>query len=207
MTPTHPPAPVTVLPDAFPSTLQRALAERSPTPDLSVAFPGYRRAAVLVPVLQASGGLELLFTVRSAGLPHHAGQISFPGGRLEPGESLADAARRETFEEVGLAVPETALLGTLHDLPSPARYLVTPVVGLVGWPQPLALSAAEVDEVFSVPVAELLTLTPKQEVRLLAGQQRVSYSYAHRSLERERLIWGLTGTVVADLLSVLRPLL
>ena len=198
---------MTVLPEAFRYTLGRALAERSPTPDLSAAFPEYRRAAVLVPVLQTPGGPELLFTVRSAGLPHHAGQISFPGGRLEPGESLSDAARRETFEEIGLNVPETDLLGTLHELPSPARYLVTPVVGLVRWPQPLTLSAAEVDEVFTVPVADLLALTPKEEMRFLAGQRRTIYSYAHRGPERERLIWGLTGTVVADLLATLRPLL
>ena len=130
---------MTVLPETFRRSLEHALTERSPTPDLSAAFPGYRRAAVLVPVLQTSGGLELFFTVRSAGLPHHAGQISFPGGRLEPGESLSDAARRETLEEVGLNVPETDLLGTLFELPSPARYLVTPVVGLIAWPQPLAL--------------------------------------------------------------------
>ena len=69
------------------------------------------------------------------------------------------------------------------------------------------LSAAEVDEVFTVPVADLLELTPTAEVRLLAGQRRTIYSYAHRSPERERLIWGLTGTVVADLLATLRPLL
>ena len=198
---------MTVLPEAFRYTLGRALAERSPTPDLSAAFPEYRRAAVLVPVLQTPGGPELLFTVRSAGLPHHAGQISFPGGRLEPGESLSDAARRETFEEIGLNVAETDLLGTLFELPSPARYLVTPVVGLVRWPQPLTLSAAEVDEVFTVPVADLLELTPKEEMRFLAGQRRTIYSYAHRGPERERLIWGLTGTVVADLLATLRPLL
>ncbi len=198
---------MTVLPETFRGTLERTLAERSPTLDLSAAFPDYRRAAVLVPLLQTAGGLELLFTVRSAGLPHHAGQISFPGGRLEPGESLADAARRETLEEVGLDVSETDLLGTLRELPSPARYLVTPVVGLVQWPQPLSLSAAEVDEVFTVPVADLLGLTPNTEVRLLAGQRRTIYSYAHRGPERERLIWGLTGTVVADLLDTLRPLL
>ena len=60
---------------------------------------------------------------------------------------------------------------------------------------------------FDVAVADLLELTPKEEMRFLAGQRRTIYSYAHRGPERERLIWGLTGTVVADLLATLRPLL
>ena len=85
--------------------------------------------------------------MRSSALSNHAGQISFPGGRLEAGENVMQAARRETAEEIGLDIPETSLLGTLHDLPSPARYTVTPVVGVVRWPQPLTLQTAEVAEV------------------------------------------------------------
>lgn len=192
------------MPDYEPlfAALQRDLASRTPE---ALSFSGYRQAAVLVPILLAPGGLHLLFTVRSSTLAHHAGQIAFPGGRLEPGETLAQAALRETFEETGLMSSDTRILGELQPLPSPAKYLVTPVVGIVPWPQPLKISAAEVAEVFTVPLADLLNLTPRQEERHLQGQRRIIYYYAHQSLEGERLIWGLTGNIVADLLAALRP--
>ena len=122
---------MTLQPDELISKLKRTLPHR---PRKTLDFPDFRRAAVLVPLLRAPGGLELLFTVRSSELSSHAGQIAFPGGRLEVGESISDAARRETVEEIGLDVPETSLLGTLSDLPSPARYTVTPVVGVLPWP-------------------------------------------------------------------------
>lgn len=164
-------------------------------------FPGFRRAAVLVPLLDAPGGMELLFTLRSRALAHHAGQIAFPGGRAEPGESPEDAARRETLEEIGVAVPPGALLGRLPEQPSPARFVVTPVVALLAWPQPLRVSAAEVDEVFTVPLAELAGAVPEQQERQLEGVRRTLYFYSWR----ERLIWGMTGNILRDLLEHTRP--
>jgi len=159
---------------------------------------------VLVPVLDAANGLHLLFTVRSSELSNHAGQIAFPGGRLEPGESVSGAARRETLEETGVSVSETAILGRLPDQPSPARYLVTPVVGVVPWPQPLTLNQTEVTDAFTVPLAELLVARPRREEQRLEGQRRVLHFYAHRQGSRERLIWGLTGNILADFLTVVR---
>ena len=172
------------------------------TPDL-LTFPGHRQAAVLVPLLVAPDGLHLLFIVRSSTLTSHAGQIAFPGGRLEPGETVAGAALRETFEETGLAEEQTRILGELQPLPSP-KYLVTPVVGVLRWPQPLTLCTAEVAEVFTVPLGDLLALTPRQEERQFQGQRRVIHYYAHQSGDGERLIWGLTGNIVAELLALLR---
>ncbi len=170
----------------------------------ALEFPGFRRAAVLVPLLRAPDGLHLLFTVRSSGLSSHAGQIAFPGGRLEPGESVADAARRETLEETGLNVAEASLLGRLSDQPSPARYLVTPLIGVAPWPQPLALNRGEVADTFTVPLPELLAVRPRREERQLEGQRRVLHFYAHGQGDHERLIWGLTGNIVADFLAVVR---
>ena len=165
----------------------------------TVAIDGFRQAAVLVPLLRGPDGFELLFTVRSATLSNHAGQISFPGGRSDPGETAAQTARRETLEEVGLRVGEDALLGELSELPSPARYVVTPIVGVVNWPQPLTLNPAEVEEAFTVPLAELRTLAPRTEIRYLEGTPRTLYYYPWR----ERLIWGMTGNVLKNFLDVL----
>jgi 8-oxo-dGTP pyrophosphatase MutT (NUDIX family) len=170
-----------------------------------LTFPGFRRAAVLVPLLHAPDGLHLLFTVRSSSLSNHAGQIAFPGGRLDAGETPAQAALRETFEETGLRAAEGAILGPLYDQPSPARYLVTPLVAVLAWPQPLRPNPLEVADVFTVPLRDLLALSPRQEARQLEGQRRVLNYYTHRGPGGERLIWGLTGNVLADFLEVVRP--
>lgn len=162
---------------------------------------GFRRAAVLVPLLQAPGGLELLFTVRSSRLPHHAGQIAFPGGAIEGDEDPEQAARREALEEVGMEVPPSAVLGRLQDLPSPAMYLATPVVASLppsaSWrPQP-----EEVEEVFTVPLVELQATDPETEVRMFRGRPRRLYRFRWH----DRDIWGFTGNVVRDLLERMAP--
>ncbi len=180
------------------ATLRRRLAAR---PQERLDLEGFRQAAVLVPLLDAEAGPELLFTVRSSALSNHAGQISFPGGRLDALESLEEAARRETLEEVGLAVPFEAVLGRLDEHPSPAGYLVTPVLALLPWPQPLKPNPAEVAAVFTVPISVLQALTPRFEERRLLEYQRRIYFYEHE----ERLIWGLTGNIVRSVLELFAP--
>lgn len=178
--------------DSLRSRLQRA--ER-----VGMEIPGFRRAAVLVPLLDAPDGLELLFTVRSASLANHAGQIAFPGGGMEEGEALVGAALRETEEEVGLRVVPEAVLGLLSDHPSPAGYVATPVVARVPWPQPLRLNPREVTEAFTVPLRELAAVEPRSEVRQLRDYRRRIYAFPWRG----RSIWGFTGNVVKNLLDVL----
>lgn len=166
-----------------------------------LAWDGFRRAAVLVPVLdRPAGGPALLFTVRSADLPHHAGQIAFPGGRCEAGEDEVAAALRETREEVGLEVAPSAVLGVLDDHPSPFGMIATPVVARVGWPATLRLQVEEVAETFVVPLARLLATEPSFEDRVTNGIARRLHRYDvdHHS------IWGLTGNVVKDLLDRVR---
>lgn len=174
------------------------LAARAP---VHMQIPGFRRAAVLVPILQGPGGPELLLTVRSSRLRSHAGQIAFPGGRLEGGEDDVAAAIRETREEVGLVVGRDQVLGRLSDHPSPAGYVATPVVALLDWsaPDELAPDPAEVAEAFTVPLAELADVTPTSRVGQLQAYRRRIYSY----LWRGRDIWGFTGNVVHDLLGAL----
>lgn len=162
----------------------------------------FRPAAILVPLLQTASSLELLFTVRSPHLRSHAGQIAFPGGGLDPHESIISAASRESFEEIGLLVKEENILGFLDDHPSPAKYIVTPVLAVIDWPQTLSINTQEVSEVFTVPLATLLELKPRSEQRQLKHYQRHLhfYDYQHHS------IWGLTGNVVKNFLDIWRSL-
>lgn len=165
-------------------------------PSRRLDLVGHGRAAILVPVLEAPAGLELLFTIRAAGLARHAGQIAFPGGRLEPGEDVVDAALREADEEVGLAVAPADVLGFLDDRPSPFGLVATPVVARVAWPASLRLDPGEVAGAFTLPLAELAACRPTLEERLHEGVVRQLYRYRVRGHE----VWGLTGNVVRDLL-------
>lgn len=184
--------PVSTTAQGFRERLERA--ER-----VAMEIPGFRRAAVLVPLLEGPDGLELLFTVRASSLSKHAGQIAFPGGGMEEGEALVDAALRETEEEVGLRVPPEAVLGILSDHPSPAGYVATPVVARVAWPQPLVLNPVEVADTFTTPLRDLAAIEPRSEVRQLRDYRRRIYSYPWRGHD----IWGFTGNVVKNLLDVL----
>jgi len=164
-----------------------------------LAIEGFRAAAVLVPLLEAATGLELLLTVRSAELRSHAGQIALPGGRLEQGESFVAAAIRETMEEIGVNVPASAVVGELSDHPSPAGYVARPIVALLPWPQPVTVDPSEVADVFTVPLAELRGLEPRSELRVLKDFRRRIYFYQWH----DRNIWGFTGNVIKDLFDVL----
>lgn len=163
-----------------------------------LVIPGFRPASVLVPLLDGPDGLELLFTVRASRLRSHGGEVSFPGGRVEPGESHVEAALRETQEEVGLAVAPEQVIGRLSDHPSPARYVAVPVVAVVPWPQELDLNPGEVAEAFTVPVAELAATEPGTREASLLQYRRLLYSYPWG----DHVIWGFTGNVVRELLEV-----
>src|SRR5512138_2038551 len=121
------------------AAIRRAIAARPPVP---LDVPGFRPAAVLVALLDRPAGPTLLFTRRTEHVPSHKGEISFPGGAREPGEDARAAALREAEEEVGLAPALAEPLGTLDDVPSIARYVVTPVVAAVRAP-PAAFRPAE----------------------------------------------------------------
>jgi 8-oxo-dGTP pyrophosphatase MutT (NUDIX family) len=153
-----------------------------------------------VPVLIDEDGAHLLFTVRSRHLPHHAGQIAFPGGAVEGEESVEQAARREAYEEVGLEVPADAVLGRLSPLPSPAGYLATPVVAALPRPTRWTIDPGEVEEAFTVPLRDLEGAVPEREVRRFRGAPRE----IHRYRWRERDIWGFTGNVLREFLEHLR---
>ena len=157
---------------------------------------------MLVPLVRREGGLTVLFTRRTAHLNEHAGQISFPGGRCEPGDAYAaETALREAAEEIGLAAERVEVLGELHKYVTVTGYRVTPVVGLVTPPLELRLDDFEVAEVFEVPLEFLLDPANHLRNRIVhAGRERHYYAIPYR----QYYIWGATAGMLMNLDSFLK---
>jgi len=156
-----------------------------------------RAAAVLVPVVKRQNELTVLFTRRTAHLSDHAGQISFPGGRTEPGDAgAAQTAMRETHEELGLAAERVEVLGELHQYVTVTGYRVTPVVGLVTPPLELRPDEFEVAEVFEAPLAFLLDAENHQRNSVFwEGRERHYYAIPYQRY----YIWGATAGMLMNL--------
>jgi 8-oxo-dGTP pyrophosphatase MutT (NUDIX family) len=151
-------------------------------------------AAVLVPIINRPAGLTLLLTQRNADLPDHPGQISFPGGRMEPEDaSLAYTALREATEEVGLAPENVTILGELTPYETVTGYRVTPLVGWIEPPFELQPNPIEVQDVFEVPLAFLLDRLNHQRHFRMLGDVRVEFWAIPY---RERYIWGATAAML-----------
>lgn len=163
--------------------------------------PPLRSAAVLVPLVDRPDGFTVMLTQRSADLRHHAGQISFPGGRVEPEDSSAQsAALREAEEEVGLPHDRVELLGTLDTYETRTGFEIIPVVGLVTPPIALRIDASEVAEVFEVPLAFILDpANHERHSRIYQGVRRQFYAMPFG----DRYIWGATAGMLVNLFEVL----
>jgi 8-oxo-dGTP pyrophosphatase MutT (NUDIX family) len=155
-------------------------------------------AAVLVPLVEREGGLTVLLTQRAVELKSHAGQISFPGGRLEEGESPQDAALREAREEIGLDQRYVAIAGYLPDHVLLSGFRVTPVVGFVRSGFELQLAANEVQDTFEVPLAYIFEPANHRTRlrRLAAGAAEVELFDIPFG---EYNIWGATAGMLITL--------
>lgn len=171
-------------------------------------------ASVLVPLVQRADGLHVLLTQRTDHLHDHAGQISFPGGRTNPGDADAKAtALRETEEEIGLARSHVEIIGSLPTYTTITCYIVTPVVALVHPPFELKLDSFEVADAFEVPLAYLMSPAHHRRHRFeFEGDARqfLSMPWHGKSsggTEREYFIWGATAAMLRNLYGFLaRPL-
>jgi 8-oxo-dGTP pyrophosphatase MutT (NUDIX family) len=159
------------------------------------------RAAVLIPVIDRGDELTVLLTLRADDLKHHAGQISFPGGRLEPGDTDAVAAAlRETEEEIGLRREYVEILGRLPDHAVITGYRVTPVVGLVRLGFELVLDPTEVAGTFEAPLRHLLDPATRARRQRKFGDEVVeTFDLPWGSFN----IWGATAGMLLTLREIL----
>ena len=151
---------------------------------------------MLVPVVAHADGLTVLFTQRTSQLRIHPGQISFPGGRAEPGDPGPEfTALREAGEEIGLKAGQVEVIGRLPEYLTRTGYRVTPVVGLLTPPLELAPDPREVQEVFEVPLAFLLDPRNHQRrTREFQGRSVSFYAIAYG----KRDIWGVTAGILVN---------
>ncbi|HVK55343.1 MAG TPA: CoA pyrophosphatase [Burkholderiales bacterium] len=154
-------------------------------------------AAVLVPIIRRESDLTVLFTERAGHLTDHAGQISFPGGRVEPHDpTVEETALRETEEEIGLNRSYVTLLGRLPEYVTGTGFRVTPVVG---WIEPgfsLVPDPFEVAEIFEAPLAFFMNPVNHQEKSMFwEGRERRYYAMPYQS----RYIWGATAGMLRSL--------
>ncbi|MBG1230953.1 CoA pyrophosphatase [Aestuariivirga litoralis] len=158
-------------------------------------------AAVLVAVVTRDEPTVLL-TQRHSGLAKHPGQIAFPGGRVDAGETAVQAALREAQEEIGLEPDFSAVLGFLPPYLTVTNYVVTPVVALVQPGFTLSLQQDEVDEAFEVPLSFLMDpANCKRDGREWKGLKRHYYVYQFH----QRFIWGATAGMIRNLHDQLYP--
>lgn len=176
-----------------PELLQERSLERSPTP----AKP----AAVLIAIIDRPDGPTVLFTQRSSALRNHSGQVSFPGGRIDPGDDgPLDAALREAEEEIGLDRGLVHPIGYLDLYLSNSGYRIAPVVALVDAPPEFRLNPAEVAGIFECPLLFLMDqanhVTESREWR---GIMRRYYAMPWQGY----YIWGVTAGIVRALYETL----
>ena len=165
---------------------------------------GRTEAAVLVALYVEDGDLHAIFTRRRHDLRSHPGEIAFPGGRRDDGETLSEAALREAEEEIGLAREDVALLGALTPVPTIATsYAVYPFVGMIEPGGTWTPSAGEVDEVIELRLADLRAGRARR--RLL--HRGIAFRSDVYDVGAELVIWGATARIVGDLLARLGPVL
>ena len=182
--------------------LRTRLAARSPlefavSGDDGAGRSGTTAAAVLIPMIAHAPELTVLFTQRTQHLRSHSGQVSFPGGRAEPGDASAEfTALREAQEEIGLALERVEILGRLPEYHTRTGFRVTPVIGLIQPPLELTPDPREVESVFEVPLSFLLDPANRQRrTREFQGRSVGFYVFEYQG----HMIWGATAGMLVNL--------
>ena len=172
----------------------QAVAAFQPDQVLRQPLENVRPSAVLVGLFESSNGVEAILTRRSQNLTNHRGEISFPGGRLDAGESVLQAALRETQEEIGLSPEDVEVVGELNSMATVvSNSHIVPIVGRYRTQPKLHAVNDEVDRVFSVPLSELVrTDTYSQEHWIFDDREfQINFFYLD-----DETIWGATARIL-----------
>lgn len=180
--------------DVFEAPIWPPQGDHALNPDLSAAPVKAKAAAVLVPLVAREEGVNVLLTLRTSKLRNHAGQVAFPGGRMDPeDETPVHTALREAHEEIGLPADHVDVNGYLDPYQSGTGYRIIPVVGMVRPGFPLQLNPHEVDDAFEVPLAFLMEAANHKRHRWERdGVMRESWAMPYG----ERFIWGVTAGIL-----------
>jgi len=158
---------------------------------------GQRKAAVLFPLVMRDDW-KVILTQRPETMPSHPGQISFPGGKAEVGETISQTALRETEEEIGVKPDDIELLGRLPSFNAVSEYRITPFVGVVASTAKIIPDPREVESAFEVPLSFLMN--PENHVRrevFFDGQDHVLFDMPYNEANgRHRNIWGMTAMTI-----------
>ena len=174
-----------------------------PAETITMRAPGSVKAAVLIPLYEEGGRLHAVFTKRPADMRRHAGEISFPGGRMDDDEDLRDTALREAEEEIGLAREQVQVVGALPPTGTiVTNYAVYPFVGLTGSGNAFRPNPMEVDQVVELALPDLIEgFERKRLIRRGVPIKTDTYTVGGH------LIWGATARILGTLLERLRPIL
>ena len=185
--------------------LQEALISAGPSSDGYaeidlVSDDRLKCAAVLVPLVWHSDEWNILYTRRTDRVESHKGQVSFPGGACDDGETIPEqTALREAEEEIGIDPSHVRVLGRLSNLITISYYRVTPVVGVVKWPTVFRVGEHEVARVFTIPLGWLSDSSNRWQFER-PGTTRTLIAYHPYDGE---LLWGATARMTVDFLKVL----
>lgn len=185
----------------FREHVARVLEARPPRQETP---PGYRRAAVLLPLYETAAGPYLVLTTRTDRVPTHKGQISFPGGGFhETDGDLLTTALRESAEEIGLQSHDVAVAGVLDDAATAASaHVVRPFVGFIPHPYPFRLDTFEIEELIHLPLGPLLEGNRfREEIWDQGGRPHSVFFYDHAG----QTIWGLTARILKQFVEVVGP--
>lgn len=163
--------------------------------------PDTRLAAALLLLRPSDGGPSLVLTKRASDLPQHAGQVSLPGGAVEPGERIEDAALREAHEEIGVDPADVRVVGVLTPLHIPVSgFAVHPVVGVCDARLPFRPADREVERVIEIAVRDLAEPTRvRMTTKMREGK---TYQVPYFDLDGE-MVWGATAMILAEFLDAI----